>query len=133
MNVKPFSYLRDFEEIKKWLKEYPDWESAIPKEYLSETGFIAEENGHYLASCWLICTNADIAWIAWTMSNPKTEKFKRREAVDEVLDVAIKEAKKRGYKYLITTSNIPSLVDRYKKHGFEIGDTGVTQLIAKIG
>jgi len=132
MTVKPFSYLRDFAELQSWVKGHK-WEAPLPSEYLSETGFIAEDAGVNLAACWLICTNAKMAWVGWPVINPRADRAKAREGLDEVFDAISQEASSRGYKYLITTSNIPSLVDRYKKHGFLECDLGVTQLIAKVG
>jgi len=132
MNVRLFSYLSDNEAVVRWLSKYSDWPQPLPKEYMSETGFIVEEGGEKLAVCWLIMTNAKMAWVAWPMVNPDAHKEKRREALDLIFSTIKREAAEKGYTHLLTTTNIPSLVNRYKKHGFNVGDEGVTQLIARI-
>jgi len=131
MNIKQFSYLSDYEDVKEWLEPRKDWPDPLPKDFISESGFVAEEDGEKLAVAWLFMTNAPIAWLGFPITNPKVTDAKRREALDTVFEVIKSEAKKRGYKFLITTSNIDSLIDRYKKHGFMEADLNVTQLIGR--
>jgi len=132
MTVKPFSHLRDFEEITSWIRPYSDIKEPLPKEFLSKTGFIAEENGQKLAVAWLVMTNAQVAWVRWIVGNPKISKEKRSEALDTLIDVIKQEAKEQGYVFLLSLANMPVVSNRFKKHGFIEGDSDMTQYIVRL-
>lgn len=121
MNVSKFTE-EHYAEVCNWWKAH-SW-PLMPLSLLPKTGYIVRD----VAAGFLYNTDSGIAWIEWIVSNPESDKAIRNEALDLILGNLIDDAKKMNKTFIFTSSDNEKLINRYKKHGFSLGDTGVTHL-----
>lgn len=122
MKVKKF-YPENLKEVNSWLEE-----RKLPilyETFLPVTGFLVENT----AVGFLYKTDSSLCWMEWIVTNPKSEKEARDVALDLVIESLLLEAKAWGAKAVFTSLNHPKLMERYKKHGFQVSDTNVTHFI----
>lgn len=126
MNIRKFDANQDYNDYLDicswWLKH--NW-PIINYEMLPSTGFIVEG---YCAG-FLYKNDSKLAILEFIVSNPEADKQKRSEALDLLLQALINEAKESGYKAIFSSLSHPGLIDRYVKHGFEVTDTTMTNLM----
>lgn len=77
-------------------------------------------------------TNAKVAIINCIVADPSVEKEVRSDALDLLIETSSDLAKHLGYEQISASTNLEGLIERYKKHGFEAADTGVTHLGRKL-
>lgn len=122
MKVNKF-YPDKLPEVNSWLEERKL--PILHQTFLPLTGFIVENT----AVGFLYKSDSSICWIEWLVSNSKVDKEIRSAALDLVIDNLLSEAKAWGAKAVFTSVDNPKLLERYKKHGFQVSDTNVTHLI----
>lgn len=121
---------KDHPVVKSWWEAHK-W-PAISRDLLPETGIIVESDRPIVAG-WVYKTDSKMGWLEWIISNPETTKEERSQALDELLQVALSEARDLGLTVLFGALSHAGLIDRYKKHGFSETDTNVTLLIRNLG
>lgn len=120
--ARPYSD-KDYPTVLKWLtaQEWP----PLPVEVLPKTGFIVDD---YCAG-FLYKTDSAIAWLEWVVANPDTDYNKRGEALDNLINSLVTEAKDQGFKIVLTSCQHNRLINRYDNHGFKITDKNMTNLM----
>lgn len=102
---------------QSWMKERnlpaPDV-SLLPKH-----GLVMLFKGEAIAMGFLYCTDAMMASIGNFMSDPKSDKQARGEAVEIAVDILSNRAEELGYKQVNVATNIKSLMERFENLGFE--------------
>lgn len=122
---EPRGNIRLFEEadypmLCKW---WDGWNCPrITLEILPATGYICND----AAAAFLYLANAPIARLAWSISDPKADKKKRSEAIDQVTLFVESQAKKAGALMIYTTTNSFPFCERLKRLGFAEGDRKTT-------
>lgn len=113
----------DFEEIQSWWTKRE--KTPISREYFSDSGFIEEGK----AAVFLYKTNSAICYLESLISNPDAENTD--EAIDQVIQAGIKQAKVDGYKLILASSNRDYVIKRVSKLGFKDFE-GYSQLVLKL-
>lgn len=129
MTIRPYREA-DHTDLCAWWTAHK-W-APLPPELLPPTGFLVETDQMKLAAGFLYKTDGGWALLEFIVSNPLSDKMERSEALDVLIPALIFEAQKAGMKALFTTSDHPSLIERYKKHGLSVSDTGVTHLVRRL-
>jgi hypothetical protein len=106
----------DYEVLKAWTEEH---EMQAPDfELLPETGFIVDN----VACGFIYLTNSKLAILEGFVTNPKSNKDTRNDALDDITLELMQIAKKSGYKVLKCETRLNAIVKRAEKFGFkEIG------------
>lgn len=114
---------KDYGTVSQWWKarEWP----IIPLEYLPNHGLIID---NYCAG-FVYNTDSAIAWIEFIVSNPNSDKVKRSQAMDILIDSLIGKARILGAKCVFTSSNNEKLIKRFVSQGYSIADRNVTHLM----
>lgn len=108
------------------------WESrgwGIPAlRTLPQTGFIVND----CVAGFLYTTDSTIGWVEWIISDPKAEGSNRDRSLDVLMGLLIEAGEMLGCDLLFTSLEHASLIERYKRHGFQVTDKGVTNLMRRI-
>lgn len=113
----------DYPVVCQWwtARQWPQ----IPLMMLPRRGFIVDG---YCAG-FLYLTDSPIAWLEWVVSNPDSDKIERQKALDNLISSLLNAAKEAGCKAVFSAANHPGLIERYKSHGFQVSDTGMTHVL----
>lgn len=122
---------QDYPTVKAWWQIH-GW-TPMPPESLPAVGLMVAQGEHKLVAGWLYNTDTNIAWIEMIISNPLCDKIERDKALNLLIDGLISEAKQLKKSIIFTSCQHPGLIERYKAHGAVVGDTGMTNLIWRIG
>ncbi len=116
----------DYQTIKGWSDARGS--VLIPQEYLPLTGFVHE--GH--CAGFLYKTDSAVAWLEWVFSNPASDSKARNLAMNEMIDELCNEAKRLGFKVILTTVEHKKLIERYESLGFETTDKEMTNMLKRV-
>jgi hypothetical protein len=125
MDIREFNKI-DYYLICEWWTAHK-W-NAPSYLMLPKTGFIIEG----LCAGFLYKTDSEIAWLEFVISNPKSDKELRNEALNILIEKLINEAKQSGFKVIFTSVEHTKLIDRYKNHGFVETDKSMTNMIKRL-
>lgn len=129
MEAKPYSP-NNYPIIRSWWESYK-W-APIPEDLLPQTGYIIWQELQPLVSGFVYMTDSKFGVLEWVLANPESDTIKRREALDLLITTLVSAAKEKGCTCLFTTAEHPGLIERYKTHGFTVGDVNMTNLIRRI-
>jgi len=119
---------RDFSLVVPW------WQArggdSPTREMLPGCGALCEHNGIPIACAFLYldATGSGVAWLAWLATCPAANAHRAGRAVRHLLCYLSGFAKSMNYWLLHATYHHPSLVSLLKRTGFQVGDSGMTQL-----
>lgn len=105
---------KDYEMLHKWCAHYGAF--GPPKETISPTSFIFEQDGQPVSFISLIKTNTNWCYLENYCGNPEW-KHKRDGIAKEALAFISEYAKQLGYSRLITFSPNEKLKNQYIKYG----------------
>ncbi len=114
MKVEPVT-AADLPELARWHARR-GMDEGWPREWLSDLGF--QVRG--LAAGWLITTNTARAMIEDFVSNPDAPKSERRAAVEAVEARIIEEARSRGFRYILGSTNLETMRERALRLGYHV-------------
>lgn len=126
MNIRRFEITKDYPQVADWWFEQK-W-PIIDTKHLPRIGFIVDG---YCAG-FLYQTDSAFGLLEFVIANPKTDKEERSKALDLLLETLIKQAKELNIKSLFTSLEHPKLLERYKKHGFNVSDTNMTNMLMRL-
>jgi hypothetical protein len=93
-------------------------------------GFILEGR----AACWLlVLENASGALLEFLVAAPGQTDEDRSDAVDAVVEAAMTEARSLGLRFVFSTTELPAVAERSKKHGFSVLREGLIAICADLG
>jgi hypothetical protein len=116
----------DYISVASWWVMH-DW-PVIDADHLPKHGFIVDDK----AVGFLYMTDSKIAWLEFIVANPNVSKEDRSEALDLVINKLIDLAKELEFKTVFSSVTHPRLIERYKRHGFVVTDTGMTNMIRRV-
>lgn len=125
MEIKSYDPL-DYWMLCSWWSGH-GW-TPPSQEMLPEIGFVVDN----IAAGFLYKTDSKITWLEFIIANPRSEKNERSKALDLVIEQLYSKAKELGFKAVFTSATHKGLIDRYKKHGFEVSDLEMTNLVKRI-
>jgi hypothetical protein len=85
-----------------------------------------------LAACWLYTTPSGMGMLEGLIADPAAEPAEKSAALDEVVKEAMATAQSDGCVMLFGVSTLPAVVDRAKRHGFEIIKQNATMFACKL-
>lgn len=130
MIVRKFNKEKDYKEVMSWWKKQ-GW-SPLPKDALSDSGFIVEKDGVKLASNWIFPTNCPIYIMEWTVGNPDVDWELRKDALDMIIEASCNWAKLDGAKSIFTMTKHDRFIDKLKDNKFIKTDDGMTHLVRSL-
>lgn len=113
MEAKQFNLEKDLHTIHEWCRAY----NIIPyhADTLSSSGYIISD----ICAGWLYKTNSKVCYMENFIANKNKTKAERNEALDMLFTELINEAKKDGYKFMLTTSKMQNMIKKgTEKFGF---------------
>ncbi len=123
MNIKLFEKEKDYQTICSWWEKH-NW-PKIPLVMLPQTGYIIDN----VCAGFLYQTDSNIAWLEFIISNPDITKENRSKALDILIDKLSETARGLGFTTIFTSSNHPSLINKYENNGFTKADFNMTNLM----
>ena len=112
--VRIYDSEKDRAQVDSWCQ---DWNMrTFPSQWLPQAGFIVEG----VAAMWLYLTDSKVALLENVISNPKASLDDRDAALDAIGSAAEQYARDLGYKYILGSSSIQPILDRAKRHGYQI-------------
>lgn len=128
MKIREFRPFLDYTTVSGWWKAH-NW-PIIPLPALSPTGrVVMNEDGERICAGWLYQTDSCICAIEWVVADPNSGPEERDEALDLLITTLKAKADEVGKPVIFTSVTHPKLRDRLVKHGFQITDSGVTNLL----
>ena len=77
---------KDYKELSSWWKEW-GW-PVLPKDMLPDNGtggIMIEHEGENIVAGFLYWSNSKMVWLDWIISNPKTNRDIRQEAIKKLI------------------------------------------------
>lgn len=127
MKVRFIEMDKDYSDVCSWWQNQA-W-PVIPKEALSTTGFIVENNNQKILAGWVYHTNSNTALLEFLVANPEIKGDVRDEAFDAFFDVVFKYIELSNFKNIFMSVVHPKLKDRLEKVGFKKTDENVTNFV----
>lgn len=126
MTPKDYNPDEHYEILKSWWDGHADW-SPLPKECLPKTGTIVFDGDVPICAGFLYRSDSAFVMFEQIISDPNSNPLIRSRALD-VLIKDIMSKTKKGEVVLTWVKN-KRLIERYKAHGFAVGDTGMYGLV----
>lgn len=117
----------DYWELCGWWNHH-GW-TPPEQNMLPEVGYIVDD----VCAGFLYKTDSKIAWLEFIISNPKSEKEQRDQALDLLIEQLYNRAKELGFQAIFTSASHQGLIERYKAHSFKEADLGMTNLVKRVG
>lgn len=123
MRVRDFDRDSDYETAVSWWKARNYLVS--PLFMLPPNGLVICDGDTPVAMGFLMRTDAGVAGPCHLASNPVAAGKIRHQALDLLLNSLVERAKELGHRVICAETNLEPLVDRYKRLGFAVSDSGV--------
>ena len=95
-------------------------------------GIMVEHEGENIVAGFLYWSNSKLVWLDWIISNPKSDKDIRQEAIKKLILTAESMTKKAGSKYMMSISRSNSLLKIHKELGWTIDPDPSHEMIKAI-
>lgn len=114
-------------DVQRWLAARG--KRPYPTELLVGHGFVVEG----VAACWLYATGTPLMLLEHLVGNPDVDGETRGDGIDAVVAAAFDRARELGGRYVYAMTRLPGVVERSRKHGFEVVREGSWMIAANIG
>lgn len=131
MDIRPFR-TEDYSLFSTWWEEH---EFPVPPiEVLPESaGLVVEGPSGPICAGWLYSVyDTPMSWLEFIVGDPRASKDIRDAGLDALVESAMVKAKREGHVLIFTSVEHPALIERYKKHGFEVTDTRMTNFVRAV-
>ena len=111
----------DWETLSDWWKAWK-W-PVMAKDMLPDNGtggIMVENEGENIVAGFLYWSNSKLVWLDWIISNPKTNRDIRQEAIKKLILTAESMTKEAGSKFMMSISRSNSLLKIHKELGWTI-------------
>ena len=92
-------------------------------------GIMVEHEGENIVAGFLYWSNSKLVWLDWIISNPKSDKDIRQEAIKKLILTAESMTKEAGSKYMMSISRSNSLLKIHEQMGWTIDKTPSHEMI----
>jgi len=123
----------DYEILSDWWKAW-GW-PVIVKDMLPDNGtggIMIERKGENIVAGFLYWSNSKMVWLDWIISNPKTNRDLRQEAIKKLILTAESMTKEAGSKFMMSISRSNSLLKTHKELGWTIDPDPSHEMIKAI-
>ena len=123
----------DYEILTDWWKAW-GW-PVIVKDMLPDNGtggIMIENEGENVVAGFLYWSNSKMVWLDWIISNPKTNRDIRQEAIKKLILTAESMTKEAGSKFMMSISRSNSLLKIHKELGWTIDPDPSHEMIKAI-
>jgi len=120
----------DYEILTDWWKAW-GW-PALAKDMLPDNGtggIMVENKGENIVAGFLYWSNSKLVWLDWIISNPKTNRDIRQEAIKKLILTAEHMTKEAGSKYMMSISRSNSLLKTHEQMGWNIDKTPSHEMV----
>lgn len=127
MRIEYFDVEKHYPHLLMWWfdRDYP----SVPISLLPRAGLVVEtENGDPICAGFLYATDGNTAQIAHLVSDKGMRQEIRSPALDLLIMALEKIAISGGFEMVTGATNLPQLIQRYRKLGFKCYDEGVTHV-----
>ena len=116
-----------YPHLKMWWESYSDWE-PIPESLLPSRGWMVEHEGRFLASGFVYKDESSrLGMMEWVVANPLNTSRESLASLKALIGFITEYADENNI-CLFTTLRHEKLSKIYTKFGFQVGDTGMTNL-----
>lgn len=119
MQVKSYDASLDYDEIESWRTARGI--SKLPAGFFPDIGVVVydDKTSEDLCAAWLYEDKAGrVCWIAHLVTRPSINFNAALMAIEIAVDFLSSIAKEEGYKFVMTSTKLPSLIDTFKAMGF---------------
>ena len=95
-------------------------------------GIMVENKGENVVAGFLYWSNSKMVWLDWIISNPKTNRDIRQEAIKKLILTAESMTKEAGSKFMMSISRSNSLLKIHKELGWTIDPGSSHEMIKAI-
>ena len=123
----------DYEILTDWWKAW-NWPILV-KDMLPDNGtggIMVENEGENIVAGFLYWSNSKMVWLDWIISNPKTNRDIRQEAIKKLILTAESMTKEAGSKFMMSISRSNSLLKIHKELGWTIDPDPSHEMIKAI-
>ena len=123
----------DYEILSDWWKAW-GW-PVIVRDMLPDNGtggIMIENEGENVVAGFLYWSNSKMVWLDWIISNPKTNRDIRQEAIKKLILTAESMTKEAGSKFMMSISRSNSLLKIHKELGWTIDPNPSHEMIKAI-
>jgi hypothetical protein len=123
----------DYEILSDWWTAW-NW-PIINRDMLPDNGtggIMVEHEGENIVAGFLYWSNSKLVWLDWIISNPKSDKDIRQEAIKKLILTAESMTKKAGSKFMMSISRSNSLLKIHKELGWTIDPDPSHEMIKAI-
>ena len=123
----------DYLILSDWWKAW-GW-PVIVKDMLPDNGtggIMVENKGENIVAGFLYWSNSKLVWLDWIISNPKTNRDIRQEAIKKLILTAESMTKEAGSKFMMSISRSNSLLKIHKELGWTIDPDSSHEMIKAI-
>ena len=120
----------DYEILTDWWKAW-NWPILV-KDMLPDNGtggIMVENEGENIVAGFLYWSNSKMVWLDWIISNPKTNRDIRQEAIKKLILTAESMTKEAGSKFMMSISRSNSLLKIHKELGWTIDKTPSHEMV----
>ena len=123
MQVKPYDAALDYDEVESW--RMARGQSKLPVGFFPDIGVVVydDKTEEDLCAAWLYEDKAGrVCWIAHLVTRPHINFNDSLRAIEIAIDYLSSIANEEGFKFVMTSTKLPSLIDTFKAMGFISGD-----------
>ena len=123
----------DWKTLSSWWKAW-GW-PVLAKDMLPDNGtggIMVENEGKNVVAGFLYWSNSKLVWLDWIISNPKSDKNIRQEAIKKLIATAELMVKESKSKYMMSVSRSNSLLKIHKELGWTIDPTSSHEISKEI-
>lgn len=123
----------DYKILTDWWKAW-GW-PVIVRDMLPDNGtggIMVENKGENVVAGFLYWSNSKMVWLDWIISNPKTNRDTRQEAIKKLILTAESMTKEAGSKFMMSISRSNSLLKIHKELGWTIDPGSSHEMIKAI-
>ena len=123
----------DYEILTDWWKAW-GW-PVLAKDMLPDSGtggIMIENEGENVVAGFLYWSNSKMVWLDWIISNPKTNRDIRQEAIKKLILTAESMTREAGSKFMMSISRSNSLLKIHKELGWTIDPDPSHEMIKAI-
>ena len=123
----------DYEILTDWWKAW-GW-PVIVRDMLPDNGtggIMVENKGENVVAGFLYWSNSKMVWLDWIISNPKTNRDIRQEAIKKLILTAESMTREAGSKFMMSISRSNSLLKIHKELGWTIDPDPSHEMIKAI-
>lgn len=128
LKLRPLDFGKDYPVVCEWWRAH-GWR-YIPKEKLSQSGFVVEKNGVPVVAGWVFVTDSAWRWIDFVVANPSVIKGKK-EAI-KLLVTHVRDGCKEAGLELFTSVENENLISLYEQTGAIRADRGMTNMVWRL-